>query len=136
MTDIDHWSSYVGQGAIRFVLAFDVLVPSPSIGQIIIVNKDLEARDRVRHGCRPSPASEFVGTDIQVSFLPLGPPAGRPVQYRVGGPDIAMVRAGRARARHDIGDHPLLDRPLRSTGWSRRGWSRSRCCRTRHASLA
>ena len=110
--DIDHWSSYVGQGAIRFVLAFDVLVPSPNIGQIIIVNRDLEARDRVEGAAAgASPAKQFVGTDIQVSFLPLGPPAGRPVQYRVGGPDIATVREIALGLATTIGDHPLPDRP-------------------------
>ena len=36
-SDVDSWSSYVGQGAIRFVLAFDVQMPNPSYGQIIIV---------------------------------------------------------------------------------------------------
>ena len=106
--DIDHWSSYVGQGAIRFVLAFDVLVPSPNIGQIIIVNKDLEARDRVKARLQAFAHEEFVGTDIQVSFLPLGPPAGRPVQYRVGGPDIATVRQSALGLATAIGDHPLL----------------------------
>ena len=28
--DVDSWSSYVGQGAIRFVLAFDIQMPNPS----------------------------------------------------------------------------------------------------------
>ena len=36
--DVDSWSSYVGQGAIRFVLAFDIQMPNPNYGQIIIVS--------------------------------------------------------------------------------------------------
>src|SRR5712671_1057991 len=46
--DIEHWSSYVGQGAVRFVLSFDVQMPNPNYGQMIIVTKNLAARDRVR----------------------------------------------------------------------------------------
>ena len=105
--DIDHWSSYVGEGAIRFVLAFDVLVPSPSIGQIIVVNKDLEARDRVRQRLQAIAREQFVGTDIQVSFLPLGlrRPAGA---IPLGGPDIATVREIALGLATTIGDHPLL----------------------------
>jgi multidrug efflux pump subunit AcrB len=31
--DIDHWSTYIGQGAGRFVLSFDVQQPNPYFGQ-------------------------------------------------------------------------------------------------------
>jgi multidrug efflux pump subunit AcrB len=37
--DVDHWSSYVGQGAVRFVLSFDVQMPNPNYGQMIIVTR-------------------------------------------------------------------------------------------------
>ena len=41
--DIEYWSSYVGQGAVRFVLSFDVQPAKPNFGQTIIVAKDLAA---------------------------------------------------------------------------------------------
>ena len=78
--DVDSWSSYVGQGAIRFVLAFDIQMPNPSYGQIIIVSKDVAARDRLRTQLKEMAHREFVGIDVQVELLPMGPPAGRPVQ--------------------------------------------------------
>jgi multidrug efflux pump subunit AcrB len=106
--DIDHWSSYVGQSAVRFVLAFDVQPPSPNVGQMVIVTKDLEARNRVRARLQQVSRREFVGLDVQVNLLPLGPPAGRPVQYRVSGPDIEKVRDLAQRLATTIGDHPLL----------------------------
>ena len=46
--DIDHWSTYVGEGAPRFVLSFDVQRADPTFGQIVIVTKGLEVRDRLR----------------------------------------------------------------------------------------
>jgi multidrug efflux pump len=90
--DIERWSSYVGQGAVRFLLSFDVQPPSPNFGQIVIVTKDLEARERVRAKLIDFVEKEFVGTDAYVHLLDIGPPVGRPVQYRINGPDIQVVR--------------------------------------------
>ncbi len=91
-SDIERWSSYVGQGAVRFLLSFDVQPPSPNFGQIVIVTKDIEARERVRAKLIDIVEKEFVGTDAYVHLLDIGPPVGRPVQYRVNGPDIQVVR--------------------------------------------
>jgi multidrug efflux pump subunit AcrB len=91
--DIDHWSSYVGQSAVRFVLTLDVQPPNAYYGQTVIVTKNLEARERVRAKITKLLGTDFVGTDAYVSLLALGPPAGRAVQYRVSGPDVQKVRA-------------------------------------------
>jgi multidrug efflux pump subunit AcrB len=106
--DIEHWSSYVGQSAVRFVLSFDVQPASPNFGQIILVTSNLEARERVREKLQNVARSEFVGTDVQVTLLPLGPPAGRPVQYRVSGPNIQKVRDLAQALAASIGEHPRL----------------------------
>jgi multidrug efflux pump subunit AcrB len=90
--DVEHWSSYVGQGAVRFLLSFDVQPATPNFGQIVIVTKDLEARERVRARLSEIAERDFVGTDVYVKLLEVGPPVGRPVQYRISGPDIQSVR--------------------------------------------
>lgn len=90
--DIDHWSSYVGRGAARFVLSLDVKPPSPAFGQMVIVAKDLEARDRAKAQFEDYLRKTFVGTDAFVKLMDIGPPVGRPIQYRVSGPDVAKVR--------------------------------------------
>ena len=46
--DVDHWSSYVGQGALRFVLSFDVQPANIAFGQTVILAKSIAARDRLR----------------------------------------------------------------------------------------
>lgn len=89
---IDHWSTYVGQGALRFVLSFDVQPADISFGQIIIVTKGLEVRDRVKSELQAYLKKTFPGTDAFVKLLDIGPPVGRPIQYRVSGPDIVKVR--------------------------------------------
>jgi len=90
--DIERWSSYIGEGAVRFLLSFDVQPPSPAFGQTVIVSKDLEARDRLRADLQAYLRETFPGTDALVKLLDIGPPVGRPIQYRVSGPDIQEVR--------------------------------------------
>ena len=90
--DIDHWSSYVGESAVRFLLSFDVQPSNPFYGQTVIVAKDFAARERLRKRLAERLRTDFVGVDAYVNLVPLGPPSGRPGQYRVSGPDIQTVR--------------------------------------------
>ena len=90
--DIDHWSTYVGRGAIRFYLPLDVQLPNAFFSQVVIVTKGIEARERVRARLEKALAEEFPNVVARVSPLELGPPVGWPVQYRVEGPDPLKVR--------------------------------------------
>lgn len=90
--NVDHYSAYVGQGAPRFILSFDVETPDPSFGQIVVVTKGLDVRDGTRVELQDYLRKTFPGTDAFVKLLDIGPPVGRPVQYRISGPDIQTVR--------------------------------------------
>ncbi|CAN7668823.1 efflux RND transporter permease subunit [Aminobacter sp. LjRoot7] len=109
--DIDHWSSYIGQGAVRFVLAYDVQPTNPYFGQTVIVTKDLEARHRVQPAIEKILREQFVGTDTYVKTLELGPPVGRPVQYRISGPEVQTVRALSQQLAGVISANPKLQAP-------------------------
>ena len=50
---MEHWSTYVGQGAIRFYLPLNVQLPNPFFASCWS-SKDLPQRDRVRPGWRPA----------------------------------------------------------------------------------
>ncbi len=89
---VDHWSTYVGEGARRFVLSFDVQPANIAFGQMVILTKSIAARDRLRVKYQEWLREIFPGTDAFVHLLDIGPPVGRPVQYRVSGPDIDKVR--------------------------------------------
>ncbi|WP_417711853.1 efflux RND transporter permease subunit [Roseibium aggregatum] len=89
--NIEQWSTYVGQSAERFILSYDVQMPQPSFGQIVIVTKGLEERALVQARLKKLIKEKFVGTDIYLKLLELGPPVGRPVQYRISGPSIPEV---------------------------------------------
>ena len=90
--DVLFWTSYVGQGAPRFILSMDVPTAGPHMGQIVIQTPDLAARDRVKERLNQLAHSDFPGVDIYVKYLEIGPPVGKPVQYRVSAHDIDAAR--------------------------------------------
>jgi multidrug efflux pump subunit AcrB len=90
--DVLFWSSYVGRGAPRFILSYDVPTAGPNTGQIVIQTPSVESRNRLRAELEDLVANEFPGSDIFVKLLEVGPPVGRPVQYRISGPDIDVLR--------------------------------------------
>jgi multidrug efflux pump subunit AcrB len=90
--DIDHYSAYVGRGAIRFILTLNVQLANPFFAQFVIVAKDLESRVRLQAKLEKLLAEEFPEVVARVSPLELGPPVGWPLQYRVSGPDPDRVR--------------------------------------------
>ena len=50
--DVDHWSTYVGRGAVRFYLPLNVQLPNDFFAQAVVVTKGLEQRERVRPSWR------------------------------------------------------------------------------------
>jgi len=90
--DIDHWSDYIGQGAIRFYLPLNLQLPNDYFSQAVIVTKGLDARVRLQKQLEAFMAASFPDAVSRVYPLELGPPVGWPIQYRVSGPDIEKVR--------------------------------------------
>ncbi|WP_460059764.1 efflux RND transporter permease subunit [Pseudomonas sp. S2_A05] len=90
--DIVRWSTYIGQGAIRFYLPLDQQLQNPYYAQLVIVSKDFEAREALSQRLRERLHKDFVGIGSYVQALEMGPPVGRPIQYRVSGKDVDQVR--------------------------------------------
>jgi len=90
--DVDHWSTYVGWGAVRFYLPLDVQLPNPFFAQSVVVAKDMEGRLRLQAKLEKLLPEELPQAVTRVSPLELGPPVGWPVQYRVVGDDPERLR--------------------------------------------
>ncbi|OZY57768.1 ACR family transporter [Pseudomonas lundensis] len=90
--DIVRWSSYIGEGAIRFYLPLDQQLQNPFFAQLVIVSTGLESRDVLMARLEKRLRDDFVGVGTFVHTLELGPPVGQPLQYRVSGPNIDQVR--------------------------------------------
>ena len=90
--DIVRWSTYIGQGALRFYLPLDQQLENPFYAQLVIVSKGLEERGGLTERLNKRLRDEFVGIGSYVQALEMGPPVGRPLQYRVSGENIDKVR--------------------------------------------
>ena len=91
--DIATYTAYVGQGSPRFWLGLNPQLPDESFAEIVVVSKDVEARERIKarleHAVADGALSE---ARVRVDRFNFGPPVGFPVQFRVIGPDTRKVR--------------------------------------------
>ncbi|MFA1626094.1 efflux RND transporter permease subunit [Rhizobium mongolense] len=105
---VEHWSTYVGRGAPRFVLSFDVQPADVSFGQTVIVTKGLDVRDKLKQQMETYLQKTFPGTDAYVKLLDIGPPVGKPIQYRVSGENLQTVRDLAQKLGSIVGTYPSL----------------------------
>jgi multidrug efflux pump len=91
--DILTATTYVGQGSPRFWLGLNPVLPNPNFAQIVIVTKDLLARERVKARVEQLIAEGALpAARARVDRFVFGPPVGFPVQFRVVGPDPLTLR--------------------------------------------
>jgi len=91
--DIVTYTTYVGQGSPRFWLGLNPVLPNQNFAQVVIVTKDLDARERVKARLEHAIADGAVPeARVRVDRFVFGPPVGFPVQFRVVGPDPMVVR--------------------------------------------
>jgi multidrug efflux pump subunit AcrB len=75
-----------------FLPALDQQLQNPYYAQLVIVSKGFEEREAMMDRLQKLLHEEFVGVGTNVQSLEMGPPVGRPIQYRVSGKDIDQVR--------------------------------------------
>lgn len=96
--EVSFWSTYVGRSAPRFLLSLDAPTPAPYMGQIVVMAKGAEQRDSLRAALNDYGAT-LTGVEVFPKPLELGPPVGKPVQYRISGPErTAVLEQARALA--------------------------------------
>jgi multidrug efflux pump subunit AcrB len=110
--DIVTYTTYVGQGSPRFWLGLNPVLPNPNFAQIVIVTKDLEARERVKARLEKLLAEGALPeARARVDRFVFGPPVGFPVQFRVLGPDPMKVRAIAEEVRKVMATNPKIIDP-------------------------
>ena len=132
--DIDHFSTYVGRGAIRFILTLNVQL-ADRLCAVRDRGRGFEARERLQKKLELALAEKFPDVSARASPLELGPPVGWPLQYRISGPDKDEVRRLSlefARFRAAIRGHAMSISP----GWSLPARYRCTSTRTKRAGSA
>jgi multidrug efflux pump subunit AcrB len=104
--DIDHYSFYVGQGAVRFYLPLNVQLANDYFAEAVVVTKGIKEREVVRARLQKALDSQFANLNSRISALELGPPVGWPLQYRVSGPTPDGVRDAAFLVAQTIGQNP------------------------------
>lgn len=104
--DVDFWVSYIGRNVMRFYLPLAIRPPSDHHSQIVVMATDLSARLRLEQALDSYLVENFPEAVIRVSPLEMGPPIGWPVQYRLSGPDLEVIRTEALRLAELVASHP------------------------------
>jgi multidrug efflux pump len=89
---IKNYSYYVGEGAPRFVLTTEPMLPANNYVQFVVVAKDVDARKDLTTKINAELADAFPNVRSNLKFIQTGPPAAYPVMLRVEGYDHDKVR--------------------------------------------
>ncbi|SFE87935.1 Multidrug efflux pump subunit AcrB [Paracidovorax wautersii] len=101
-------STWLGSGVPRFYLPLDQIFPQSNVSQLIVVPRDLATREALRHSLPQLLAREFPEARARTKLLPNGPPVPYPVQFRVIGPDPAVLRQHADEVRKLMREHPQM----------------------------
>lgn len=110
--DIATYTAYVGQGSPRFWLGLNPQLPDESFAEIVIVAKDVEARERIKARLEKAvDQGALTEARVRVDRFNFGPPVGFPVQFRVIGPDTKTVRDIAYKVRDIVRQNPNVKDP-------------------------
>ncbi|MFW1814238.1 efflux RND transporter permease subunit [Acinetobacter guillouiae] len=103
---IDNYVAYVGTGTPRFYLPLDQQMPQASFAQFVVLASSLDDRDEIRKSLDTQIRQLLPQVRIRVSLLENGPPVGYPLQFRVSGEDIAIVRLEAQKVAQLVSENP------------------------------
>jgi len=101
-------STWIGSGLPRFYLPMDQIFPQSNITQVVLIPESPQERERLRHALPELLATEFPEARGRVRLLPNGPPVPYPVQFRIVGEDVAVLRGLADQAKEVMRAHPDL----------------------------
>ncbi|PCJ04662.1 MAG: MFS transporter [Rhodobacteraceae bacterium] len=127
--DVVSVTSFVGQGAPRFMLTYQAEKPNPSYGHLIIRAPDLDAIPAIQADLEIFGQAQFPEGEFRTKRLVFGPGGGNPIEARFSGPDAKVLRELGAEAaarlaaasrsilsvRHDWREQELVLKPIYAT---------------------
>ena len=103
---IDNYVAYVGIGSPRFYLPLDQQLPQSSFAQFVVLASSLEDRNEIRKSLSDQIRRLLPEVRTRVSLLENGPPVGYPLQFRVSGEDLGLVREWAQKVAATVSENP------------------------------
>lgn len=91
--NVASYSYYVGEGAPRFVLTIDPVLPADNYAQFVVVAKDTKTREQLSQSIQQEMHDKQPEVRCNVKNVPLGPPSDYPIMLRVSGYDADKVKS-------------------------------------------
>jgi multidrug efflux pump len=88
----EHYIAYIGSGSPRYYLSLDQQLPATNLSQFVILTRSVEAREALRERLIHVFENDSFNARGNITRIENGPPVGYPVQYRVTGEDLAILR--------------------------------------------
>lgn len=107
--DIKNYSYYVGEGAPRFVLTTEPVLPADNYAQFIVVSKDVESRKALTAKINEQLDTKFPNVRGNIKFIQTGPPAAYPIMLRVSGYDHEKVREIAGKVSAQMAQNPNIE---------------------------
>ena len=110
--DAESFTTYIGKSSPRFWLGLQPVQPNEAFVQIVIVARDVEARERIRARIEKAVAEGALSqARVRVDRFNFGPPVGFPVQFRIIGADADEALKIAARVREAMRADPRVVDP-------------------------
>lgn len=90
--DVVSYTTFVGQGATRFMLTYESGKPNPSYGHIIVRAESLEVIPEIQEGLESFGVAALPEGEFRTKRLVFGPGGGDPIQVRFSGSDPVVLR--------------------------------------------
>ncbi|MCI4663929.1 MAG: efflux RND transporter permease subunit [Neomegalonema sp.] len=91
--EVESVSTFVGEGAARFMLTYSGKFPNPSYGHLIIRVKSVDQIAALKADLDAFAATRTTIPEFRTERLKFGPSTAAPIQARFSGPDPTVLRA-------------------------------------------
>lgn len=106
--DIASIATYIGESAPRFVLVAEPVQPRENYAQLVILAKDVKAKERVSQKVSALINQKYPEILTYSKSISLGPPSEYPVMLRVSAPTDELAKRYAQKVREEMEKHPAV----------------------------
>ncbi|MEA1966951.1 MAG: efflux RND transporter permease subunit [Thermodesulfobacteriota bacterium] len=107
LDNVEAVDTFVGQGALRFLLTYDQEMPDSSFGQLLVTVKDYRKIDAMIKETSLYFNQNFPNAEIRLKKFVIGPGSGADIEVRFRGDDPTVLRKLSAEAQKIMDNDPI-----------------------------